>query len=105
MVTVGFVSAWESDKKDVGKGEQEIIKIDEGKRIDYEKRFTEPIESVAPAYMAVEPVSDNQTRVRWGFSGHMPYPMNVMQLFMDIPGMIGTDFQTGLNNLKGILEK
>jgi hypothetical protein len=103
--TVGFVSAWESDKKDVGKGEQEIIKIDEGNRIDYEIRFVEPFESVAPAYMAVEPVSENQAKVKWGFMGRMPYPMNVMQLFMDLPGMIGNDLQTGLNNLKGILEK
>lgn len=103
--TVGFVSAWDSEKDDVGKGEQEITKIEEGKRIDYEIRFMKPIKSSAPAYMITEPVGDNQTKVKWGFEGHMPYPMNVMQLFMDLPGMIGNDFQTGLNNLKTILEK
>ena len=37
--TVGFVSAWDSEKDDVGKGEQEIIKITDGERIDYELRF------------------------------------------------------------------
>ena len=55
--------------------------------------------------MITEAVSENQTKVKWGFIGRMPYPMNVMQLFMDLPGMIGNDLQTGLNNLKGILEK
>lgn len=103
--TVGFVSAWDSDKDDVGKGEQEIVKIEEGRRIDYEIRFIKPFESTAPAYMTTEPVSENQTKVKWGFTGRMPYPMNVMQLFMDLPGMIGNDLQTGLNNLKSILEK
>jgi hypothetical protein len=102
--SAGFVSAWESDNKNVGKGEQEITKIEDG-RIDYEIRFIKPFSSVAPAYMITEPAGDNQTRVRWGFQGKMPYPMNIMMLFMDIPKLIGEDLQTGLNNLKGVLEK
>lgn len=31
--TVGFISAWDSQRKDVGKGEQEIMKIVDGERI------------------------------------------------------------------------
>ena len=34
--TVGFISGWESSNPDVGKGEQEIVAIDPGNRIDYE---------------------------------------------------------------------
>jgi len=101
---VGFVSAWESDNKDVGKGEQEIKKITEGERIDFELRFFEPFESAAPAYMTAESVSENQTKVKWGFSGHMDYPMNIMMLFMDFEKMIGDDLDTGLKNLKSVLE-
>lgn len=103
--TVGFVSAWESDKKDVGAGEQEIIKIIEGKRVDLELRFFKPFESTEPAYMATESVGENQTQVKWGFSGHMDYPMNLMLLFMDFEQMIGDDLQTGLKRLKKTLEK
>lgn len=103
--TVGFVSAWESDNPDVGKGEQEIIKIAEGERIDFELRFLEPFQSTAPAYMTTESISENQTTVRWGFSGHMNYPMNIMLLFMDFEKMIGDDFDAGLKNLKHELEK
>jgi len=62
--TVGFVSAWESDNKDVGIGEQEIKKITEGERIDFELRFFEPFESTEPAYMTTESVSENQTKVK-----------------------------------------
>lgn len=101
---VGFVSAWESDNKDVGKGEQEIKKITDGERIDFELRFFEPFESTEPAYMTTESVSENQTKVKWGFSGHMDYPMNIMMLFMDFEKMIGDDLDTGLKNLKAVLE-
>ncbi|NOQ28179.1 MAG: polyketide cyclase [Bacteroidales bacterium] len=102
--TVGFVSAWESNNKDVGKGEQEIIKITEGERIDFELRFLEPFQAVEPAFMSTESVSENQTMVKWGFSGHMNYPMNLMFLFMDFEKMIGEDLDNGLKNLKQLLE-
>lgn len=103
--TVGFVSAWESKDNNVGAGEQEIIKIDENKRIDYELRFKKPIESVSPAFMTTKAVSATATEVQWGFSGEMVYPLNIMQLFMDMYAMIGDDFEKGLTKLKGILEK
>jgi uncharacterized protein YndB with AHSA1/START domain len=103
--TVGFIYFWDSKMKEAGKGEQEIKNIQEGERIDFEVRFKKPFESVAPVYMITESADDNQTKVKWGFKGRMPYPMNIMQLFMDLPGMIGNDLQTGLDNLKNILEK
>ena len=102
--TVGFISAWDSDNKDVGKGEQEIMKIDDGKRIDFQLRFLEPFESTESAYMTTESISDDQTKVTWAFDGHMNYPMNLMFVFMDFDKMIGDDLSTGLTNLKGILE-
>jgi hypothetical protein len=55
--------------------------------------------------MITEAVSDNQTKVKWGFSGRMAYPLNLMKLFMNPEKSVGDDFSTGLNNLKTILEK
>jgi hypothetical protein len=101
--TVGFVSAWEGNS-DVGKGEQEIVNIVDGERIDYEIRFIEPFEGEADAYMITEPVSDNQTMVIWGFESQMPRPMNLMLLFMNMEDLIGADYEAGLANLKAILE-
>lgn len=103
--TVGFVSHWESDKEDVGWGEQEIKKIDEGKRIDFELRFIKPFESTSNAFMTTTALSPNQTKVEWGFDGKMVYPTNLFLLFMDMEKMIGDDLQTGLNNLKKLLEQ
>lgn len=102
---VGFISAWDSEKEDVGKGEQEIKKITEGERIDTELRFIEPFESTDMAYMSTESVSENETKVKWGFYGKMEYPMNLMCLFMDMDKMLGPDLEEGLSNLKKVLEK
>lgn len=102
--TVGFVSSWDSKNPEVGKGEQEIIKIVEGKRIDFELRFFTPFEATEPAYMTTESVNTDTTKVKWGFSGHMDYPLNLMLLFMDFEQMIGDDLQTGLEQLKVNLE-
>jgi len=101
----GFVSAWESNDKNVGKGEQEIKKIIEGDRIDYEIRFIKPFAGVANAYLKTTAVSNNRTMVAWGFESKMKYPMNLMLLFMNMENMIGKDFETGLLNLKNLLEK
>jgi hypothetical protein len=54
--------------------------------------------------MEFEALNDRQTLVRWGFEGRFAYPMNAMLLVMDMEKMIGDDFQTGLENLKRILE-
>ncbi len=102
---VGFVSAWDSEKDDVGKGEQEIKKIIEGERMDTELRFLEPMESTATSAITTESVSQTATKVKWSFHGRMAYPFNLMGLFMNMEKMIGDDFQTGLNNLKTVLEK
>jgi uncharacterized protein YndB with AHSA1/START domain len=101
--TVGFVSAWDSDDKNVGKGEQEITNIDEGKRIDLALRFEKPMEGNGNAYMTTEAVSPGQTKVNWVMQGSNKYPLNFMNLFID--KLLGTDLQTSLNNLKALLEK
>ena len=103
--SVGFVSGWESLNEEVGVGEQEIISIEDGKRIGYELRFLSPFEAVSPAFMSCEAISQNTTRVTWGFKGHMDYPMNLMLLFMDFEAMINNDLTQGLASLKDIMEK
>lgn len=103
--TVGSISAWESEVKEVGVGEQEITNITEGKRIDFALRFKKPMEDTAVGFMSTESVSGNQTKVKWGISGVIPYPMNIMLPMMKMDQMIGNDLQKGLENLKEKLEK
>jgi hypothetical protein len=103
--TVGFVSGWDSYLKMAGKGEQEIMKIADGERIDYEIRFSKPMKATNTAFMAFKPVDDNNTNVKWCFSGKVRYPMNFMFLFVKMDVIIGNDLARGLKNLKAELEK
>ena len=103
--TVGFVSAWESTNEQVGIGEQEIKKITEGDRVDFELRFKVPFEATEAAYMTTTEAGDNKTKVLWGFHGRMSYPMNIMLLFMDFDKMLGDDLSAGLSGLKTVMEK
>lgn len=103
--TVGAISAWESQDEDVGIGEQEITKITEGERIDFELRFKVPFESTDNAFMITKSISPDQTKVIWGFNGKMPYPMNLMLPIMNMEEMLGKDLETGLKNLKFNLEE
>lgn len=102
--TVGFVSAWDSKLDSVGAGEQEIKKIIEGEKIEFELRFKKPFESTEQAFMTTKAVSDSTTEVQWGFTGHFAYPMNFALLFFDIESMIGNDLDSGLKKLKQNLE-
>lgn len=100
----GFVSAWESDNKDVGKGEQEIVAIVEGERIDFELRFLEPFQSTDYVSLITTELDPTSTKVVWSFNGKMKYPMNIMLLVMNMDLLLGKDLEEGLVNLKIILE-
>jgi hypothetical protein len=51
-----------------------------------------------------EHIAGDNTKMAWEFEGKMDYPTNLMLLFMDFDGIIGDDFQVGLQNLKKNLE-
>ena len=103
--TVGFKSAWDSNKKNVGKGEQQIISITENENIGYKIHFIKPFDGLADAHLTTASVDADSTNVTWGIKSKMKYPMNIMLLFMNMEKMIGNDLEIGLNNLKSVLEK
>ncbi|MFP9097852.1 SRPBCC family protein [Flavobacterium sp. RHBU_24] len=100
--TVGFINAWDSAKK-AGAGEQEITDIVEGERITTELRFTRPFKNLAHSWMETEAHSPESTKVTWGMTGKMPYPLNAMTALMK--GGLTKDIDVSLNNLKNLLEK
>ncbi len=101
--TVGFVSAWDSEVKNVGKGEQEITRILQGTQVDSKVRFEKPFKNIADVQMATSAIASEQTELKWTMRGQNKYPMNIMNLF--IPGMLARDMAESLNTLKGVLEK
>ena len=101
--TVGFVNRWEGNK-DVGVGEQEILKIAENQRIDSKLRFFKPWNSESDAYLITNEIDASRTEVTWGFSGVNKVPLNIMMLFFNMEKTVGKDFDEGLAMLKDVLE-
>jgi uncharacterized protein YndB with AHSA1/START domain len=99
---VGAGSAWKSNDKHVGIGEQEIKKISEGESIDTEIRFKKPFEDTNYALTTVKDAGNGQTVISTRFYGTNNYPRNLMNLMMD--KMIGKDIQQNLVNMKAKLE-
>lgn len=101
--TVGFVSSWSSEQKNVGVGAQEITKMTEGESYEVEIRFEKPMKAVNYAETRVEAISDTETKVTTRFRGPSPWPFNLMLPF--ITPKLEKDIQQTLENLKGVLEE
>jgi len=103
--TVGFVSAWESEVKNVGTGSQTITKIIEGESMTTRLNFEKPFKAVNNTEISTTAIDASNTKVTWSFNGSYPYPMNIMKLVFNMEKLIGKDFEEGLKNMKVILEK
>ena len=101
--TVGFVSAWDSELNQVGKGEQEIISLQEGRRVDYEIRFEKPFKNISFAYISTVGLSDSSTKF-CGFKGKRNLFMKLLHLVFNLPKTLGKDLTESLTNLKRIME-
>jgi hypothetical protein len=99
---VGSVFAWESNDPNVGIGEQEIVAIRDGERVDFLIRFTKPFQSTDPMSMTTDVAGDAQTRVKSVYHGKMNYPFNLCCSM--ICNTVGQGMETTLGNLKALLE-
>ena len=99
---VGAKMAWASDQPDVGTGSQEIILSDPDKQVVTALDFG-PM-GTATATFDLAGAGDTTT-VTWGLdtdAGNSPM-MRWMGLMMD--SMVGGDYETGLANLKALVEQ
>ena len=100
--TVGFKSAWKSENKNVGEGEQEIIAIHDGEGYHAELRFEKPFKGVSYAHIKTEAISPNETKFTTTFKTKTPFPMNIMVPM--IKKMLQKDMDENSANLKRVLE-
>jgi len=108
--TVGFISSWESENKDVGTGEQEITNILEGQRLDTVIRFKVPFEASFSSYFITDVVVEDQAKVTMGMhQKDMSIPFSVISFVCNIlfgsQKQLEQDMDTSLRNLKAVLEK
>ncbi len=94
---LGATYSWTSEAQ--GNGSMEIIEAVAGKKLNMQLNFDGM--GSTTSYWQFE-AKDGGTEVTWGFIGEMPFFMRWASLGME--KAIGPDFETGLNNLKEILE-
>lgn len=101
---VGSVYRWESDDKNVGVGEQEIIEINDGQSVVSELRFYKPWESVDKATMLTNDAAAGGTELTWQYeSQKIPFPMNGFVTPFITP-KLKKQFKESLENIKTQLE-
>lgn len=100
---VGAKQSWVSDVKDVGEGSQTIVGLDRPNLLETKLEFLKPFKSTADAYVKLDE-NGNETTVTWGFKSQMPYPMNLMKIFMNFEKSMDADFGKGLSKLKQLCE-
>jgi hypothetical protein len=98
------MASWESNVEEVGKGSQAISKIEAPTLLETDLKFYVPYESEAKGYIKLSPEGTG-TKVTWGFQSEMPYPFNVMKLWMNMEEMMDKDWNSGLAKLKALCEK
>jgi hypothetical protein len=98
----GAVYAWVGNK-DVGEGRMEITEITPT-RVAMDLDFVKPFAAHNKVVFTLGPKGDS-TEVSWDMQGPLPYVAKVVHVFLDMDGMVGKQFETGLANLKALAEK
>jgi Polyketide cyclase / dehydrase and lipid transport len=98
----GAIYEWDGNN-DVGSGRMEITDAAAPSKVAIKLDFIKPFEGHDIAEFTMQP-SGSVTNVVWSMEGPTPYLGKVIGVFMNMDRMIGTDFETGLTNLKTLAE-
>ena len=99
----GATYAWEGNSK-VGAGRMEILQTVPAAKVSMKLDFVRPFEGHNTADFTLAPKAGG-TEVTWAMAGPTPFISKLMQVFVNMDTMIGTDFEEGLANLKTLAEK
>lgn len=99
---VGAHMEWHSDKAEVGSGRQEVISIEGAGRVRWKVAFAGRDEAEMTFDLAPE---DNGTRVTWNIDMNMGANPVGRWFGLMMDGMIGPDFEHGLDRLKAVAER
>lgn len=100
---VGASCDWDSRGR-AGKGRMSITESRPSEYVAVKVDFVKPFESHNLNVFSLAS-SGNGTVVTWSWQGQNLYFMRVMGVFANMDKMIGTHFESGLQNLKMIAEK
>lgn len=99
----GAYYTWEGNQE-VGQGEITIAETTPPNQLVFDLHMMKPFEGRNIATFTLTPAGD-ATTVTWSLDDKQKLMMKVMSLFVNMDKMIGKDFETGLANLKQVVEK
>jgi hypothetical protein len=100
---VGASQSWVGNDK-VGEGKMTIIDARPNEEVTMKLEFKKPMEDTSTAKLALSP-QDAKTKVTWSMTGRYANIIGKAMCFlMNMDKVIGSKFEEGLNNLKGIVE-
>jgi uncharacterized protein YndB with AHSA1/START domain len=99
----GAVFEW-SGRGKAGKGRMEIAHVAPPRMVVIRLDFFKPFEAQNIVEFTLNR-EGGSTRVTWSMRGANPYAAKLMQLFVKMDRLVGRDFETGLTNLKLIVEQ
>ncbi len=98
---VGSTLSWDSEDPNVGRGQQEIVAMEQGTMVRNKLTF-DGFDQASYATMTLEPAG-NGTRVTWEFEANLDsFLGRYMGLMMD--DWVGADYEDGLARLKAVVE-
>jgi len=100
---VGSSYSWTGDNK-VGAGRMEILTSEPPLKIVIKLDIARPFEGHNTAEFTLAGKGD-VTEVTWAMYGASPYAAKLIGLFLSMDRTVGRDFETGLANLKAVVEK
>lgn len=99
---VGATFAWVGNSE-VGEGRQTIVESRSPELIRIKLEFFKPMEAINDTEFTFKPEGEG-TLVTWTMSGKNNFIGKAISLVMDCDKMVGGYFETGLTNMKGIVE-
>jgi hypothetical protein len=101
---VGASYFWSGNDK-VGEGRLTITDIQDNRLIKIELEFLRPWEAVNATEWRIDE-NCGERKITWAMDGvNNGLVPRIFALFMNMDKMVGKDFETGLANLKGIVEQ
>jgi Polyketide cyclase / dehydrase and lipid transport len=99
----GAVYAWDGNRKS-GAGRMEIIDTVVPSKITIKLDFTRPFEGHNQTLFSLDR-NGEETNVTWVMEGPASYMNKLIGLFVNMDKLIGSDFETGLKNMKAVAER
>ena len=98
----GASYVWNGNSE-VGEGRSTIVESRPDELIEFKLEFVRPFAGTNKATFSFQPQGD-QTAVTWALDCKCGFCAKAMGLFISMDKMIGGDFETGLANLKSVVE-